>query len=109
MADASVETAGGRPAKPAPIARDWIAKTLAGLLLGLGLALSSSGLLAALLPEMPLPVSGQLVMWLVPPVWLMVLSLVYFFASGLRAWVWLGVANALVFGVWRLALHGSAA
>ncbi len=109
MADAPVETAGGRPARPAPIARDWISKTLAGLLLGLALALGSSGLLAALLPPMPLPVSGQLVMWLVPPVWLTVLSLVYFFASGLRAWLWLGLANALVFGAWRLALHGSGA
>lgn len=109
MADVPVEAAADRRAKPAPIQRDWISKTLAGLLLGLGLALGCSGLLAALLPAMPLPVSGQFVMWLVPPVWLLALSLVYFFSSGLRAWLWLGAANALVLGLWRLALSGSAA
>ncbi len=109
MADVRAEAAAGPPAKPAPIRRDWVSKTLAGMLLGLGLALGCSGLLAALLPEMPLPVSGQLVMWLVPPVWLGVQSLVYFFASGLRAWLWLGAANVLVLGLWRLAASGSAA
>lgn len=109
MADVRADAAGSAPVKPAPIQRDWISKTLAGLLLGLGLALGSSGLLAALLPAMPLPVSGQLVMWLVPPVWLLALSLVYFFSSGLRAWLWLGAANALVLGLWRLAAYGSTA
>lgn len=109
MADVRAEAAAGLPTKPAPIRRDWVSKTLAGMLLGLGLALGCSGLLAALLPGMPLPVSGQLVMWLVPPVWLGVLSLVYFFASGLRAWLWLGAANVLVLGLWRLAASGSAA
>lgn len=109
MADVPVDGAAGRPGKPAPIRRDWISKTLAGLLLGLALAFNCSGLLAVLLPEMPLPVSGQLVMWLVPPVWLMALSLVYFFSSGLRAWLWLGTANAMLLGLWRLAAAGSAA
>ncbi|MBK0111182.1 MULTISPECIES: hypothetical protein [Delftia] len=108
MADAHPEA---RPRKPAPIRPDWISKTLAGLLLGLGLAISASGLLAALLHGMPLAVSGQLVMWLVPPVWLLVQSLVYFFSSGLRAWAWLGGANALALAAWwlvRAAMHSSA-
>ena len=51
MADAHPEA---RPRKPAPIRPDWISKTLAGLLLGPGLAISASGLLAALLHGMPL-------------------------------------------------------
>lgn len=107
MADAHPEA---RPRKPAPIRPDWITKTLAGLLLGPGLAISASGLLAALLHDMPLAVSGQLVMWLVPPVWLLVQSLVYFFSSGLRAWAWLGGANALALAAWwlvRAATQGS--
>lgn len=106
MADARLDA---RARKPAPIRPDWISKTLAGLLLGLGLAISASALLASLLAGMPLPVSGQLVMWLVPPVWLGVLSLVYFFSSGLRAWLWLGGANALALAAWWLVRHGSAA
>lgn len=41
-------------------------------------------------------------MWLVTPIWLTVLSLVFLFASGRRAWLWLGGANALVFGALAL-------
>jgi len=86
-------------AKPA-IRTDWLSKTLAGLLLGLTLAIIASGLLMVQLDGMPLPVSGQLAMWLVPPVWLLALSLVYFFQTGLRAWAWLLAANALALGLW---------
>ena len=46
-----------------------------------------------------------------PPVWLLVQSLVYFFSSGLRAWAWLGGANALALAAWwlvRAAMHSSA-
>lgn len=88
------------PADKPAIRTDWLSKTLAGLLLGLSLALIASGLLMVRLDGMPLPVSGQLAMWLVPPVWLLVLSLVYFFRSGLRAWAWLLAANALALGLW---------
>lgn len=95
--------------KPEPIRPDWISKTLAGLLLGLSLALICSGVLMALMPDTPLPVSGQLAMWLVPAVWLSVLSFVYFFTSGLRAWVWLIGANIVALGIWLLILPGSAA
>ena len=89
------------PAADRPAIRtDWLSKTLAGLLLGLTLAIIASGLLMVQLDGMPLPVSGQLAMWLVPPVWLLVLSLVYFFQTGLRAWAWLLAANALALGLW---------
>lgn len=87
-------------ARAEPIRPDWVSKTLAGLLLGLTLAIIASGLLMVRLDGIPLPVSGQLAMWLVPPVWLLVLSLVYFFRSGLRAWAWLLAANALALGLW---------
>ena len=110
----SAEAAVSRPAgrkPPVPIRADWLSKTLAGLLLGLTLALTASAILAALLADLPLAVSGQLAMWLVPPVWLGTLSLVYFFASGRRAWAWLTGANALLLGLWwlvRLGLGGAA-
>lgn len=103
MPNATPDSQSEQRRKPDPIRPDWISKTLAGLLLGLGLAISCSGLLAAVLTGMPLPVSGQLVMWLLPPIWLGTLALVYFFSSGLRAWAWLGLANVLALGAWWLA------
>ncbi|MFT3814676.1 MAG: hypothetical protein QM740_15070 [Acidovorax sp.] len=87
--------------KPAPVRRDWVSKTLAGALLGLALAVSASGLFAALAAAMPLPLRGQLAMWMVPPVWLLTWSAVYFFQSGARAWAWLAAVNLLALGAWQ--------
>lgn len=84
--------------KPPPIRRDWVAKSLAGALLGFGLALGISGLFVSLNPGMALPVKGQLAMWMLAPIWLGTLAGSYFFSSGLRAWLWLGAAGALVLG-----------
>lgn len=81
-----------------PIRRDWFSKTLAGFLFGAVLALGCSGLFSQFNAAMPLAVRGQLAMWIVPPVWLGVLGGSYFFASGVRAWLWLGGASALVVG-----------
>lgn len=87
-----------KPVKPAPIRRDWISKSLAGALLGFALAMGASAALVALTAGIPLATRSQLAMWLVPPVWLGVASTVYFFASGLRAWIWLGGACVLLYG-----------
>jgi len=84
--------------KTPPIRRDWLAKTLAGTVLGATLALGVSGLYSHLHAGLALPTRGQLAMWMVPPIWLGALSGVYFFSSGLRAWLWLGAGNALVYG-----------
>ncbi|MBS1186487.1 MAG: hypothetical protein H6R04_505 [Burkholderiaceae bacterium] len=92
-----------RPPKPHLIQRDWIAKTSAGLLLGFTLGLGCSGLFAHLCADMPLSIRSQLAMWMVAPVWLCTLSATYLFASGLRAWLWLGCANLLLFGLLGLA------
>jgi hypothetical protein len=85
-------------AKSNAIAPDWLSKTLAGTLLGFTLAIGCAGLFNWLAADMPLSIRGQLAMWLTAPVWMGVLSGVYFFRSGKRAWVWLGGANLLVFG-----------
>jgi len=77
---------------------DWISKTLAGAALGLGLAFSCSGLLSLALAGLPLPVRGQLVMWVVPLIALGAWSGVYLFRSGLSAWLWLGGTNLLSWG-----------
>ena len=115
MSAAPAESAQSPASRPAgrtpsvPIRVDWLSKTLAGLVLGLTLALTASAILMVPLADLPLAVSGQLAMWLVPPVWLGTLSLVYFFASGWRAWAWLSGANVLALGLWWLARQGGSA
>ncbi len=81
-----------------PPRRDWVSKTLAGALLGLLLGFGVSLLLAVALRALPLSVRGQLAMWSVAPVWLLVWGGVYFFSSGRRAWAWLRTAGVLVLG-----------
>lgn len=93
-----------RTPRDSSIQRDWWSKTLAGLLLGLALALGFSALFAGLATDMPLPIRAQLTMWSVPPVWLTVLASVFFFSSGKRAWLWLGSATVLTFAL-ALALQ----
>lgn len=84
------------------VQRDWFSKTLAGIVFGGLLALGCSGVFAQLNAGMPLSIRGQLAMWMVPPIWLGVLSGVYFFANGGRAWLWLGGAGLLVCGAFLI-------
>jgi hypothetical protein len=87
-------------AKPAPIRRDWWAKSLAGALLGLTLALAVGGMFMRYV-DGPAMITSQIAMWVVPPVWMAVLSFCFLFRSGLRAWLWLLAANALAWAlVW---------
>lgn len=86
-------------AKPRVVSPDWLSKTMAGTLLGFTLAIGCAGLFNWLAADMPITVRGQLAMWLTAPVWMGVLSGVYFFRCGKRAWAWLGGANLLVFGL----------
>jgi hypothetical protein len=77
---------------------DWFSKSIAGSVLGFGLAVAWSGLFAWLGPGGPEAVNKfQFTMWLVAPLWLTVLSLCYLFRSGLCAWLWLGGANLVSF------------
>jgi len=84
--------------------RDWFGKTLAGLILGFFLALGLAGLLRVLAND-GLPffsARGQLSMWLMAPVWGLVLSFCFLFRSSLRAWGWLFVANLPIWGLTAL-------
>ena len=79
--------------------RHWFGKTVAGAVLGFGLALALSGLFAWLSPG-GIDAGGgkaQFNMWLMAPIWATVLSFVYLFRDSLRAWLWLGAANVLAF------------
>lgn len=81
--------------------RHWFGKASAGLILGFGLAIAVSGLFAWLGPGGIDAGGGKLQfnMWLVAPVWAGVVSFVFLFRNSVRAWLWLGLANAIAFGL----------
>lgn len=81
----------------------WCCRTLAGSVLGFGLAVALAGIFAWTAPLGPN--KFQLVMWLVVPLWLAVLSASFLFTSGLRAWLWLGGANVLAFASLSILRH----
>lgn len=83
---------------------DWLSKSIAGLLLGLLLALGLSGLLSLALSPLVSTARTQLVMWSVMPTWMAVLGGCFLFRTGARAWLWLGSATALAWGAF-LALR----
>lgn len=90
--------------------RNWFGKASAGLILGFGLALALSGLFAWFGPEGLQGGSGktQFTMWIVAPLWAAVLCTCFLFRDGWRAWLSLGGANLLCFGLlyggrWLLA------
>lgn len=86
-------------AKLPPMRRDWLSKTLAGVLLGFTLAMLCSGVFDALAAGMGTSIRGQIAMWMVPPISLAVLGGCYLFASGKRTWLWLSAANVLALGL----------
>lgn len=84
-------------AKATPMFRaDWTTKALAGLLLGLTLAVGCSGIFARLADAMPSPLVAQLAMWMVAPIWLGTLAASFGFSSGRQALTRLLMANGAV-------------
>ncbi|WGS52376.1 hypothetical protein LFL96_29715 [Paraburkholderia sp. D15] len=75
-------------------------KCVAGVLGGFGLAIAASALLARLSPGGLTAASKfHVVMWLVPPLWIAVVSAAFLFRGAARAFVWLAVANAAAFAL----------
>lgn len=81
--------------------RDWFGTASAGLLLGFLLALGASGMLRWMLGirEAFFSTPGQASMWLMAPVWSLVLGFSFLFASTARAWSWLGGATLLLWAI----------
>jgi|AGTN01.3.fsa_nt_gi hypothetical protein len=73
----------------------WCCKVLAGTVLGFFLAAALAGIFVWTAPAGP--GKFQLAMWLVAPLWLGTLSAVFLFRDGVRAWMWLGGANAAAY------------
>jgi len=83
--------------------KGWLGKTLAGSVCGLAIALIASGFF--MLPDTKYNTvydKYQIAMWMVPPIWLAVLSFCYLFRDALRAWLWLGGASVLGFAFFKV-------
>ena len=93
---------------PTPVRPDWITKTFAGAVLGLGLSYALVALFAWYGPGgIDAPNKVQFNMWAIAPLWLLFFSLVYLFATGWRALMWYGWANVLLWSFF-LACHPAA-
>lgn len=80
----------------------WFLKISAGLLAGFPLALALTGLFAWAGPgSIDTPDRVQFLMWMIAPVWLTMLALIFLFRSGWYAW---GVLISLNLIAWS-ALH----
>ncbi|MFT3755342.1 MAG: hypothetical protein QM769_05260 [Pseudoxanthomonas sp.] len=76
--------------------RHWFGKTMAGFWLGFTLGVALSGVIALLTPGGFVGEGKvQFNMWMIAPIWATVMGFVYLFRDSLRAWLWLGAANAL--------------
>lgn len=84
---------------------------LVALVLGYPLAIAASGVLHALMRALGAgPVVGQLTMWVVYPLWVGVIALIFLVPSKRACWTWLALANALAAGAcWSLMRAGSGA
>ena len=92
----------------------WWGKTIAGVVLGLGLSFALVGLFAWLGSDsLPQEISNerllwrsQFLMWMITPIWLLILSLVYLFTTAQRAVIWLGSANIIAYAALFMAKGG---
>jgi drug/metabolite transporter (DMT)-like permease len=92
-----------RPLKPKS-QQDWISKTLAGLLLGLSMAIAIGVSISLLsLEHVPRMLAPQLGMWCIAWVWMPAFFAAYFFRKGWHAWLCYLLLNLLCYAfVWFL-------
>ncbi|NQY88527.1 MAG: hypothetical protein HRT51_12440 [Colwellia sp.] len=81
----------------------WWSKTIAGIILGLTLTYAIVAIFAWHGPGgIDAPVKVQFNMWMIAPIWLLILSFTYLFKTGLKAIVYLGSANMFFYGIFFL-------
>lgn len=81
----------------------WWLKTFAGLTLGLTLSFALIGMFAWYGPGgIDAPVKVQFNMWMISPIWLIILTFSYLFKTGLKAFIYLGSANIMLYSLYFL-------
>lgn len=89
-----------------PLQRDWWLKSVCGTLMGFTLALALSGLWAWWGPGgITAPDKVQFNMWLIAPLWMAVLSCVFFARTGARVLGSLLLANGLAYAALFTTRH----
>ncbi|MBB6523606.1 hypothetical protein [Pseudoteredinibacter isoporae] len=81
--------------------KQWLAKLSAAIILGFTLTIALTGLLMEFVfgPVAVFSVQGQFLMWIIAPIWVLILSSCFVFRSGLQAWLYLGAANFLIWPI----------
>ncbi|NML34355.1 hypothetical protein [Paraburkholderia antibiotica] len=91
---------------PGSIERDLLARFVAGMLGGFGLAIAASALFARFSSGgLDAPSKFHVAMWLVPPLWIAIASASFMFRSGARAFGWLALSNVVAFALVLLCQH----
>ena len=87
---------------PVLTSADWFGKASAALVLGFTLSIAVTCLFLAIFSpgDAYVMAQGQLAMWMVAPLWSLILSFCFFFRTSLRAWGWLTAANLLAWAVY---------
>ncbi len=81
----------------------WWTKSLAGAVLGLTLAFAVVGIFAWYGPGgIQAPNKVQFNMWMISPVWLLILSFSFLFRTGMRAVLVLGAVNLIAWATFLL-------
>lgn len=85
------------------IQAQWWSKTLAGVLLGLTLTYVLISMFAWYgYGGIDAPAKVQFNMWMIAPIWLTILSMTYLFKTGVKAWLYLSLANLIAYGMFYL-------
>jgi succinate dehydrogenase hydrophobic anchor subunit len=79
----------------------WWVKTMAGLILGLTFSYALVAIYAWYGPGgIDAVVKSQFNMWMISPIWMLVLSFSYLFKTGLKAVIYLTCANLVAYGIY---------
>ncbi len=84
--------------------KDWFGKVSAALVLGFTLAIAMTCTFSAVFSSggSYFSAQGQMAMWLVSPVWCLILGLCFLFRSTARAWAVLGAVNVVAWAIYAL-------
>lgn len=85
--------------------KNWFGKASAALILGFTFSIAITCLFALLFSEGDtyLSAQGQVAMWMMAPLWSLILSFCFFFRTPLRAWSWLFAANIVAWALYAAA------